>query len=106
VLFETGKATLKEESYARLSDLLEYMTAKESVVIELSGHTDSMGAEVANQRLSENRAIAVKRYLVSRGIAAGRIDAVGYGESRPIASNNTAEGRRENRRTVVTVLRE
>ncbi len=106
VFFETGKATLKEESYARLSDLLEYMTAKESVVIELSGHTDSMGAEVANQRLSENRAIAVKRYLVSRGIAAGRIAAVGYGESRPIASNNTAEGRRENRRTVVTVLRE
>ncbi len=106
VLFNSGKATLKEESYTRLSDLLEYMTAKESVVIELAGHTDSMGSGAANQRLSEARAVEVKRYLVSRGIEARRINAVGYGETQPIADNDTAEGRRENRRTVVTVLQE
>ncbi len=106
VFFETGKATLKEESYARLSDLLEYMTAKESVVIELAGHTDSMGSGAWNQKLSEARAVEVKRYLVSRRIDARRINAVGYGETRPVATNETAEGRRENRRTVVTVLQE
>ena len=106
VLFNSGKATLKEESYARLSNLLEYMTAKESVVIELAGHTDSMGSGEANQRLSEARAVEVKRYLVSRGIDARRINAVGYGETQPVADNDTAEGRRENRRTVVTVLQE
>jgi outer membrane protein OmpA-like peptidoglycan-associated protein len=104
VFFETGKAALKEESFARLSDLLEYMTAKESVVIELAGHTDSMGSGAWNQKLSEARAVEVKRYLVSRGIDARRINAVGYGETRPVATNETAEGRRENRRTVVTVL--
>ena len=106
VFFNSGKATLKEESFARLSDLLEYMTAKESVVIELAGHTDSMGSDAWNQKLSEARAVEVKRYLVSRGIDARRIVAVGYGETQPVADNNTAEGRRENRRTVVTVLQE
>ena len=106
VLFNSGKATLKRESYARLSNLLEYMTAKESVVIELAGHTDSMGSGDANQRLSEARAVEVKRYLVSKGIEARRINAIGYGETQPVATNETAEGRRENRRTVVTVLQE
>ncbi len=106
VFFNSGKATLKEESYARLSDLLEYMTAKESVVIELAGHTDSMGSGAWNRKLSEARAVEVKRYLVSRGIDARRIVAVGYGETQPVADNETPEGRRENRRTVVTVLQE
>ena len=71
--------------------------------IELSGHTDNIGKDDYNLKLSQNRADAVKNYLVSRG-RPNRIDAVGYGETRPIVSNDTKEGRASNRRTEFEII--
>ncbi|MCP4679248.1 MAG: OmpA family protein [Deltaproteobacteria bacterium] len=106
VLFNTGKATLKKSSYTNLSTLLEYLKMKKSVEIELSGHTDNVGDDESNQKLSEARAQTVRKYLMSKGIPGSRINAVGYGESSPIASNDTAAGRKKNRRTEVRILNE
>ncbi len=106
VYFNTGKATLKPSSYKALGTLLEYLKMKKSVEIELSGHTDNVGNDEANQQLSEARAKAVRKYLVSKGIAGSRISAVGFGESSPVASNDTAAGRKKNRRTEVRILKE
>ncbi len=104
VYFDTGKSTLKPESYAELNNLVEYMKELKNDVIEISGHTDNVGDPESNQVLSLKRAEAVVAYLVENGIEANRVKAVGYGESRPIASNNTPEGRKINRRTEVKIL--
>lgn len=98
VEFDTGKATIREESFARLDAVVEYMTHKKSARIEISGHTDNVGNPKRNRMLSKKRAQACRRYLVKRGIAGGRIKAVGLGDRRPIASNRTEEGRQQNRR--------
>jgi outer membrane protein OmpA-like peptidoglycan-associated protein len=98
VQFETGKATLTSDSHARLDSIVEYMTHKPSASIEISGHTDNVGSKKKNKRLSQERADAVRDYLVGKGIEANRIQAVGYGDERPIATNETPEGRQQNRR--------
>ena len=72
--------------------------------IELGGHTDNVGNAAANQKLSEQRAKAVYDYLVQHGIAAGRLSYKGYGQTQPVADNSTADGRRQNRRTVFTII--
>jgi outer membrane protein OmpA-like peptidoglycan-associated protein len=72
--------------------------------IEIGGHTDNTGDKAKNKTLSMNRAKAVKDYLVSKGIDATRLTAVGYGDSAPVADNGTPEGRAQNRRTVFKVL--
>jgi outer membrane protein OmpA-like peptidoglycan-associated protein len=106
IFFDTAKWTLKPESYPNLEHLLEFMTLKKSAVIRLEGHTDNVGNDQANQVLSQKRAEAVRRYLIKKGIFPNRIEAVGYGESKPVATNDTEEGRQTNRRTVVTILSE
>jgi OmpA-OmpF porin, OOP family len=106
VHFDSGKATLRKESYAELNELAEYLTLKPSVKIEIAGHTDSVGDDDANLKLSQARADAVKAYLVKKGIASSRVEAKGYGETRPVDSNETAEGRQKNRRTEVHILSE
>lgn len=98
VEFDSNKATLKPGSFERLDSIVEYMTHKKSARIEISGHTDNVGKKKANLKLSQKRADAVKKYLVSKGIDASRIDAVGYGDEKPVASNDTKEGRQKNRR--------
>jgi outer membrane protein OmpA-like peptidoglycan-associated protein len=98
VQFESGKATLTADSHARLDTIVEYMAHKLSAKIEISGHTDNVGGAKKNKRLSQARADAVRDYLIAKGIEASRIQAVGYGDERPIASNGTPEGRQENRR--------
>jgi outer membrane protein OmpA-like peptidoglycan-associated protein len=72
--------------------------------IEVGGHTDNVGNDAANQLLSEERANAVRDFLIAHGIEASRVVAKGYGETRPVATNDTDEGRALNRRTEVTVL--
>jgi outer membrane protein OmpA-like peptidoglycan-associated protein len=72
--------------------------------VEVGGHTDSVGSEAYNQGLSERRADAVRDYLMSKGVKASRLTARGYGESRPVASNDTEEGRAENRRVELVVI--
>ncbi|MFW5644794.1 MAG: OmpA family protein [Bacteroidota bacterium] len=105
VEFESGKSSLTEESYSELEELREYMQLKEDLVVEIAGHTDDVGNEESNLKLSEARAATVRNYLVSRGISPERIIAKGYGESQPIAPNSSAEGRQRNRRTEVRVRR-
>ena len=98
IQFDTGKATIRPESLPRFNNVLEYMQHKKSARIEISGHTDNVGNPKANKTLSEKRAKACRDYLVSKGIEASRIEAVGYGDERPIASNDSEGGRQENRR--------
>ncbi|MBS1742444.1 MAG: OmpA family protein [Bacteroidetes bacterium] len=102
--FETGKATLQPESYAVLDDLVSYMQRKEDDKIEVGGHTDNVGKPAANMVLSQDRANAVRDYLISKGIDASRITAKGYGMTVPVADNKTEAGRAQNRRTEVTIL--
>ena len=102
--FETGKATLKPEAYPVLDELVEYLKRKDDERIELGGHTDNVGKPEANMILSTNRAKAVMTYLLTKGIAAERVSAKGYGMTVPIAENDDAEGRAQNRRTEVKIL--
>jgi len=81
-----------------LDKVVESLKAWPEVQVEIAGHTDSTNTKAHNQKLSERRAASVKSYLVGRGVAAGRMTAKGYGESRPVADNNTEEGRAINRR--------
>jgi outer membrane protein OmpA-like peptidoglycan-associated protein len=104
VLFASGRAALDPESFPRLDRVVEYMTHRPNVRIRVTGHTDNRGDPQRNQALSEARARAVRQYLVSQGIAGNRIEAVGYGDQEPIASNDTESGRQQNRRIVATEL--
>ncbi|HNW88642.1 MAG TPA: OmpA family protein [Bacteroidales bacterium] len=106
VFFDTGKSSLRSESYKALNDLVEVMKLKPTMVIEIAGHTDSVGSPESNLKLSFNRANALRTYLISHGIAAERVTAQGYGDTQPVASNDTEEGRQQNRRTVVRIIKE
>ncbi len=105
VLFDSGKSTIKDESTKVLNDIIailkEYPTAKFTV----EGHTDSAGSAKLNQRLSDSRANAVKNFLVENGVDQFRLSAVGYGEDKPIASNNTRAGRAKNRRVEINLVK-
>jgi outer membrane protein OmpA-like peptidoglycan-associated protein len=103
VFFNTGSAKLLPKSYKSLDEVAKLMLEDESLKMDIDGHTDSQGSDELNQTLSEKRANAVRDYLISKGIDPSRLKATGYGESRPIADNNTAAGRAKNRRTEMTV---
>jgi len=103
VEFEFGKSTLTTGSFNELKELSEYMKLKDDVIIEIAGHTDDVGDEESNLRLSKARAETVRNYLISKGISSKRVVATGYGESQPIAANSTPEGRQKNRRTEVRI---
>ncbi len=105
VYFEFGKSTLKPKSFPALNELVELLMTEKSMEIEISGHTDSIGNPEANLKLSEARAKAVRQYLIRKGIPSRRIIAVGYGDTMPVASNETEEGRQMNRRTEVKILK-
>lgn len=103
LLFETGSARLPEK-IRELDILADFMLARPNVAIIVEGHTDNVGSFGLNDRLSMDRANSVKDYLVSRGIAGIRIRTKGYGERRPIASNNDEFGRKLNRRTEIIIV--
>ena len=105
VFFETNKYDLKPQSKVELDKLVDFLTKNPTVVIELGGHTDNVGNSNSNQILSDNRAKAVYNYLVEKGITTERLSTKGYGDTQPIASNDTEEGRAENRRTEFKVLK-
>ncbi len=102
--FETGKSVIRQTSYSSLNELAELMKKKPSFKLLIEGHTDNVGSAASNMKLSENRANAVKLYLTEKGVDAARITSKGYGLTKPIASNKTAEGRQKNRRVEFTVL--
>jgi outer membrane protein OmpA-like peptidoglycan-associated protein len=104
ILFTSGKATLRAESYPELNRLARLLSENPSVKIEVSGHTDNTGSASLNKRLSKSRALSVKRYLEGQGIAPERIDYEGYGFDQPIAPNITPEGRALNRRVEIKVI--
>ncbi len=104
VFFETGFAALKPTSRTELDRLKNLLDKNPALRIQINGHTDKVGSEADNQLLSEQRAKAVYDYLLEAGVEADRLQYEGYGESRPIADNDTEEGRRQNRRTEFVVL--
>ncbi len=106
VYFDVNKATLRASSYKELNELVEYLNRKPDVRIEIAGHTDNTGTEQDNQVLSRKRAQRVREYLIEKGIDPDRVIAKGYGESMPVATNETKEGRQKNRRTEVHILSE
>lgn len=97
-LFDFDKSVLRPDGRKSIDDALAKLRGVDLEMVIATGHTDSVGTDRYNQRLSERRAAAVKDYLVSKGIPAAKITTIGKGESQPVATNKTAEGRQKNRR--------
>lgn len=106
ILFDSGKASFKEQSYAVLQSINDILKEYPNSNFMVEGHTDSDGSNALNQTLSENRAAAVRNYLVEKGINTDRLKSTGFGETKPIASNKTAKGKAENRRVEVSLIKE
>lgn len=102
--FDVGKSKVKPESYPIIGQIVKYMQENTNLHIMIEGHTDNQGSDAKNQTLSENRAKAIKAEIVKQGIAADRLETVGFGASKPIADNKTAEGRTQNRRVTIKKL--
>ncbi len=96
--FASNKATIAPSSLPSLDRLSQIMNEDKALIISIEGHTDSRGNDDYNLQLSRDRALAVKTYLIRKGVVAGRISSTGYGETQPLASNDTADGRNRNRR--------
>ena len=103
VFFATGSYKLLDKSNSSLDGVVGLLKADESLMIDIDGHTDAQGSDESNQVLSDNRAGAVKNYLVAKGIDPSRLKSTGYGETKPVADNTTAAGRAKNRRTEMVV---
>lgn len=104
VYFETGKATIKSSSYKQLDLVAKALILHDTLSFEIAGHTDDVGGEEYNQKLSQDRADGVKEYLVRKGVPASRLTAVGYAYSRPVADNSSESGRAKNRRIEIITL--
>lgn len=104
IFFETNQFELLPESFVELDILYQLLLDNQSLKVEISGHTDNVGSTTSNQVLSEKRALSVLNYLIEKGISKDQIISKGYGETMPIASNETEEGRAMNRRTTVKIL--
>ena len=103
IYFKSGSAKLESASIALLTAVIDVTERCPQFNLEVSGHTDSTGDEINNQLLSELRAKSVAKYLTDNGVATSRVTAKGYGEARPIAVNNTARNRAQNRRIEFTI---
>ena len=103
LLFDTNSAILKVGSFDEISRVANVLQQYPQTNIRIAGFTDSTGTEVYNQQLSERRAAAVKNALAAQGVNPGRMVAVGYGESQPVAGNDTEAGRQLNRRVTITI---
>jgi outer membrane protein OmpA-like peptidoglycan-associated protein len=103
VLFDTAKYTLRPAAREKLAKIAGILLAHPSLRLEVEGHTDSVGGDDYNQRLSEQRAATVRDYLVQNGISMNNVSAVGFGKTRPIASNDSSAGRQQNRRVELVV---
>ncbi|GAA4464205.1 DUF5723 family protein [Nemorincola caseinilytica] len=101
--FETGKAVIKVSSYSMLDDIVKLLNEYSDHYMDIEGHTDNVGSDASNLILSEERAGAVKEYFINKGVAPDRLVVRGMGESMPVAGNNTAAGRAQNRRVKMTL---
>lgn len=104
-LFEFDKFNLNAEAVQNLQKIIKWLNENPSINAVIEGHTDNYGTDEYNQTLSENRAKSVRDYLVEHGVDGRRLSSVGYGESRPIATNSTDEGRRQNRRVELKIVK-
>lgn len=104
ILFDFAKSSLKKTSYKELNKVVKLMKENVGVKIELSAHTDNVGSAKYNLTLSKARAKSSRKYLISKGISSKRISSKGHGERKPIASNKTAKGRKQNRRVEIKVI--
>lgn len=105
VFFDFDKWSLRPESYVELDRVVKMLSENPAVEIEMSAHTDSRGSDAYNFKLSDNRARSVMEYILSKGIAVNRISSQGYGETKPVATNDTDEGRQLNRRVEFKILK-
>jgi OOP family OmpA-OmpF porin len=103
VLFDFDKSTVKPEAAQILDRLVVFMNENKNTRAALSGYTDNVGTEAYNLKLSDRRWMSVRDYVVKKGVEGGRVSGQGFGESRPIADNKTAEGRAKNRRVEIKV---
>jgi OOP family OmpA-OmpF porin len=103
VNFDFDKATIRPDAKVILDEAATQLSKNPDVRVSVEGHTDSVGKDAYNQKLSERRAGSVKSYLVGKGVSESRLSTVGYGESKPVASNNTKDGRALNRRVELLV---
>ena len=103
IFFDVDDYRLRPESYPELRQLVVFLKQNPEVKIEISGHTDNTGSDQHNYRLSENRAFEVYKYLFLNHIQKERMEYKGYGKDRPLRTNDTEEGRKENRRTEIRV---
>lgn len=104
VYFDIDKASLRSDSYQELAELLSYLQRHEEIRVEIAGHTDNTGTAAHNLQLSQARAETIVKWLIAKGIKAGRLQAKGYGAGQPVAENDTEKGRQLNRRTEVRIL--
>ena len=103
VLFDFDKSTVKPEAAAILDRLVAFMNENKNAKVSLSGYTDNIGTEAYNLKLSDRRWMSGRDYLVKKGVDSGRVSGQGFGETKPIADNKTAEGRAKNRRVEIKV---
>jgi outer membrane protein OmpA-like peptidoglycan-associated protein len=103
VLFDTGSFTLKPGAREKLAKISGILLAHPGLILQIEGHTDSVGSDEYNQQLSDRRAGSVREFLVQQGVATGSVTAIGFGKMEPVASNDTAEGRQLNRRVELVV---
>jgi OOP family OmpA-OmpF porin len=101
--FETGSSVISPSSYKLLNEIFESAVVAEGLKLGVYGHTDNAGSDAINRPLSEQRANAVKDYLLKKGIGENRVEARGFGSSRPIADNNTLSGKSKNRRVEIVL---
>lgn len=104
VTFDSGKSVIKTQFQPVMADVARVFKKYNDTNLVIAGHTDSSGSNSLNQALSENRATAVKSRLTANGVGNSRVNTVGYGESSPIASNNSQEGKTQNRRVEITIV--
>jgi outer membrane protein OmpA-like peptidoglycan-associated protein len=104
IYFETGSAAVNANTSADLKKLIQFMTDNPSTNLEIEGHTDNVGNEQSNKELSQQRANKIVAYLVANGIDKQRLNAIGYGSKKPIANNNTTDGKAKNRRVEMKVV--
>jgi OmpA-OmpF porin, OOP family len=105
IYFDFDKTTLKKESFVELNKVVDFLKQNPHVEIEISGHTDSKGSDDYNLNLSQGRSQAVVDYIISQGIEDFRLTAQGYGETKPIDTNDSEDGRANNRRVEFTVVK-
>lgn len=104
ILFNSGKSTIKTQSYKALTDIVNILNKYPEARFSIGGHTDSVGSDALNEKLSDRRANAVMSYLVNNGVNSSSLSAIGYGELYPVDTNDTAAGRKNNRRVEISLI--